>query len=545
MVSAAAAKAELAWRKVKRDPLWTARSLWSIKHPSGARLFDLREPQQTALERWTTGENSITLKARQIGWSTTVGFYAWWLTYTQPDAEVLFLSRTERDAIKLLEKVTYGVDRLPEWLRIKGPTMTRQNLQTVEFENRSSITSLPSKSNPARGFTGRLVVVDEWAFLENAEEAWASIEPVADIGGQIIGLSTANGWGNTFHELWQKAEAGTSSFKPMFFSWRAVPERDDAWYESKKRDMQVWQLHQEYPDNPREAFIKSGHMVYDPDLLEYVEKHHRREPIKQGDIIEDQGELKIRAIPEGPLKVWLTPEPLSEYTLGVDVAEGLEHGDYSCIQVIRVPNMAQEHDRAHEVVAEWHGHIDATELAYVVDRLGRFYNEALVGIEANNHGITTNAKLRELGYRRQYRERKVEQRGKQQTLRWGWFTSKVSKPLAVDGVAAYMREGLRIYSKPTIDELFTYVRDGKGGTEGSPFDDRVMALAIGLQMVPWIHHEDYQAEEDDTFTADWWLRQAEEQRLGAMPEQDWTIGHERSTRRFQPPGLSRDKAWSA
>lgn len=534
VLNKSSAKAELAWRRVKRDPLWTARRLWHIKHPSGKMLFDLRDPQVEALTRWVDGENSITLKARQIGWSTSVGFFAWWIAFTQPDAEILFLSRTERDAMKLLEKVTYGQDRLPEWLRAKGPQIVRQNLQTLEFDNNSSITSLPSKSNPARGFTGRLVVVDEWAFFENAEEAWASIEPVADIGGQIIGLSTANGWGNTFHELWQKAEAGSSTFKPMFFSWRAVPERDDAWYEAKKRDMQVWQLHQEYPDNPREAFIKSGHMVYDPDMLEYQAKEFQKEPLFLGDLVEEMGELKVRGDLNGPLRIWKHPEPLATYAMGVDVAEGLEHGDFSCVQVIRVPNNVDEKaEIPHEVVAEWHGHIDPTELGYVVDRLGRFYNLALVGVEANNHGGTTLAKLREVGYRRLYRERKIEQRGKRPSLRWGWWTSKVSKPVAVDGITAYMREGMRIYSKATIDELFTYVRDGKGGTEGSPFDDRVMALGIAVQMVGYVNHKDYEVEEqDDTFTLEWWIRQAEEQYPKGTEEGDWLIGHKKHTRNF-------------
>ena len=39
----------------------------------GARwlhLFALREPQRAALEMWEAGENTISLKARQIGWST-------------------------------------------------------------------------------------------------------------------------------------------------------------------------------------------------------------------------------------------------------------------------------------------------------------------------------------------------------------------------------------------------------------------------------------------------------------------------------------------
>ena len=35
-------------------------------------------------------------------------------------------------------------------------------------------------------------------------------------------------------------------------------------------------------------------------------------------------------------KVWQKPVRYSGYVLGVDTAEGLGHGDYSCVQVLDV-----------------------------------------------------------------------------------------------------------------------------------------------------------------------------------------------------------------
>jgi hypothetical protein len=136
------------------------------------------------------------------------------------------------------------------------------------FDNGSQITSMPSASDPARGESASLVVVDEWAFLPNPEEAWASIEPVADVGGRIIGLSTANGSGNFFHELWVGSQTGNNKFAPMFFPWSATEDRDESWYQSKQDSMLSWQLAQEYPTTPEEAFIKSGNPVFDLDKLE-------------------------------------------------------------------------------------------------------------------------------------------------------------------------------------------------------------------------------------------------------------------------------------
>jgi hypothetical protein len=54
----------------------------------------------------------------------------------------------------------------------------------------------------------------------------------------------------------------------MFYPWSATGDRDESWYQSKKESMLSWQLHQEYPSTPEEAFIKSGNPVFDLEALE-------------------------------------------------------------------------------------------------------------------------------------------------------------------------------------------------------------------------------------------------------------------------------------
>jgi hypothetical protein len=178
------------------------------------------------------------------------------------------LSRTERESILLLRKTKYGFKHLPMWMIERGPQSLMDHQQRMGFDNGSQITSMPSASDPARGESATLVVVDEWAFLPNPEEAWASIEPVADVGGRIIGLSTANGSGNFFHELWVKAQTGSNKFESMFFPWSATGDRNEDWYADKQASMLPWQLAQEYPSTPEEAFVKSGNPVFDLDVLE-------------------------------------------------------------------------------------------------------------------------------------------------------------------------------------------------------------------------------------------------------------------------------------
>lgn len=57
--------------------------------------------------------------------------------------------------------------------------------------------------------------------------------------------------------------------QPCVLPWSAVPERTQAWYESKQRELanRIWQLHQEYPTTPEEAFIGSGNPVFNLDII--------------------------------------------------------------------------------------------------------------------------------------------------------------------------------------------------------------------------------------------------------------------------------------
>jgi hypothetical protein len=271
---------EYLWRRYALDQQLFFRREWWITTPEhGPQLFILRPAQQFGLNHWDENRYSLTLKARQIGWTTLVAAHCFHDAYFGDAKEILFLSRGEREAKNIKRKVDFGFKRLPDWLKQRGPKVVSDTQEVLEFDNGSVLKSLPSASDPARSLTASKVVIDEWAFLTNPEEAWASIEPVTDIGGRIIGLSTANGIGNFFYELWIGAEQGENPFVTMFQPWWANGDRDAAWYEDKRRSMNEWQLAQEYPNTPEEAFIKSGRPFFDLSALER-QADHIVEPIE-------------------------------------------------------------------------------------------------------------------------------------------------------------------------------------------------------------------------------------------------------------------------
>jgi len=208
---------------------------------------------------------------------------------------------------------------------------------------------------------------------------------------------------------------------------------------------------------------------------------------------------------KSPVQIWAMPDPTHRYCMGADVAEGLDHGDYSDASVLDA--------NTGELVAKWHGHIPPREFAGQLDMLGRFYNTALLGCEANNHGLSTIDALRDLRYPRLYRRRTYGETHKKPTLKWGWYTDRRTKPLMIDGLDQAMRDdAIIIYDRHTFGELRTYIRDEKGQLHGSPHDDRVISLAIAVQMLEYVNSSEIDVFEirDDRGTFDWWLRKASE-----------------------------------
>lgn len=526
---------EIEWRRCRGSgPTdWEACRYWienyvRIRHPERGRIsFELRPAQVETLEAWLTHRYNMVLKARQIGYSTLAAAVSLWLVTFFPDKYIIMLSRGEREAMSLLRKAKYAWKYLPDWMRERCGSPTQDTLTKMVWAHESSIESLPSTQDPARGESAYLIIVDEWAFLENPEEAWASIEPVTDVGGRVIGLSTANGSGNFFHRHWQMA-VNSKKWKALFFPWNANTDRDETWYEDKVEDLAAtpWILHQEYPRNPEEAFIKSGRTVFDVDHLDTLNVVQPRVG-RLWAASETSRYAEFQEHSDGELRLFEPPTPSGVYVIGADVAEGLEHGDYSSAHVINVEQMS--------VCAVWHGHCDPDQFSYILARLGWFYNGALIGVEVNNHGLTTNVGLQKLLYPRIYYRTSLDQRTQQPTRKIGWRTQSNTKPYLIDGLVAAVRgyrgvddEGNRIWEgglavrdERTISEMKLFVREADGKTmHGSPYDDRVISLGIAVEMAKFAHSKGYSNSRDHgEWTLDWWVKESEESK-----SDDWVIG---------------------
>ena len=481
---------------------------FKIKVPGKSVPLILRPAQVDTIRRVIGNRNVVILKARQVGFSTVLSAFVLWCALGGHNRNIYILSQGQREARSFLSKCRYAYRKFDGWVQERGPKLLDKTVERMTFDNDSFIVSSPSGNDPIRGETAWLAIVDEWASIPDQEGAWASVEPTTDLGGRLVGLSTAKGEGNFFHWLWVAATGGQSSFHPIFHSWRAVPERDDEWYHQKLADNPYWFMCQEYPNDPEEAFIGSGNPFFDLDIvrnMELVEPSRvcRVEMVDKKPVISDD---KF-----GSLQVWEEPSSKKAYAIGADVAQGLDHGDYSVAYVMEATTQ--------EVVAMWRGHINPNDFGEQVLRpLGHWYNDALLCVESNNHGGTTIQALSRHDYPNLYRRRTKLTRQKKVLDTYGWLTTKSSKIELVDGVDTWMRAGRTVKDRTTVAELKTFVREQSGNSvflHGSPHDDCVMALGLTVQAVQYaVNNNLDKPKVDKRGSIDWWVEQLDKKTGG-------------------------------
>lgn len=253
-------------------------------------------------------------------------------------------------------------------------------------------------------------------------------------------------------------------------------------------EAEIWKAEKKYADDPASYNSRilgrfttiTGRNVFDTDSL-LRRQPSCPKPFAVGEVINGQFQKSLH----GRLQIFKDLKDLNddEYVIGADVAEGLEDGDFSCAQILSKKTCEQ--------VAIWHGKTSPEEFASILNSVGRFFRNADLAPERNFHGFAVVTRLREhFKYPNLFSEydaanlEKVSS-GKSVVKRYGWDTNAKTKPLMIQELAAFLRDGhLRINDPSTIEELITYVYDKDGKTEamGGCYDDRVMSIAIALQV---------------------------------------------------------------
>lgn len=456
----------------------------------GPELFNMRTYQKEISDRIEGERLIIGLKARQIGWTTVGVFNALYDVLFQPEHPWLFVSRTEDAAQKMLDKAKYAYFRLPPWMREMLPKMESQTQSSLTFSNGSRIESVPATGSTGRGDSVYGALLDECAFMEYAEEIWGAVEPL--VYGPAMLFSTANGMGNFFHEIWLDSQRDDSVWYGIFFPWDVVDTRDQPWYDHTRLSFRgrEWLFYQEYPSSPEEAFAKSGRVAFTTDLIAQC-----YEPIEPSRILswvigDEPVEVEHQDQADIPVMIWKEPEIIRgedgralwrpNYVVGADVAEGLEHGDWTYVSVFDVNKREQ--------VASSKSAIPVSYLDDLLVNLAYYYYTGLIVVERNAPGILPLDRLyRDHWYPRMYRMDKFgELQMSDRTPRYGWRTDAATKPKMVnDFIYALAEQDVLLHDPDFVLEAQTFVANGKGGYEATAnnHDDVIMGTLVTWQGV--------------------------------------------------------------
>lgn len=447
----------------------------------------------------------LVLKGRQQGFTSFITAYQLANSIISKNFSGFTLSDSGANTNTIFEdKAKYIYSSLPEPLQ---PTIKYNNRREFHFEKLNSRWRVDTAGNKevGRSKTINFFHGSEAAFWDSIDNIMSGLGEALTKGSIQILETTANGV-NEYKDLWDDAEKKKNNWDAKFYAWwltleyrmsfedaereqqfKADVEGETAefykklnflrlyekldwpqlyWYHGKWKDLKD-KLPQEYPCTAEEAFLASGRPRFDVHVLMEYLKH-----CVPGELGYLEGKRFVKD-DRGNLEVWNYPVPGKEYFIGVDVAKGKGGGDYSCAPV---------YDSDKKLVAMWHGHIDPDKLGDpILINLGNWYNEALIAIEENNHGLSTINAMKH-DYENLYKRTTHDKITDEEKKELGWWTSIKTKPLMIDNLAKLIRERqLGCKSERMIKECIKYVVGEDGDTNASTGnDDTVTGSAIIL-----------------------------------------------------------------
>lgn len=454
----------------------------------------------------------IILKARQMGFSTATEGIFFKETATKPNINTAIVAHKEDSTTNLFNMSKLMYNELPDEIK---PEKKASNAKELVFDNKDG-TGLKSKikcmtaggEGVGRSDTINNLHLSELAFWQGDKKTTllGLLQAVPNNPDTMIIIeSTANGF-EYFKELWDNAVAGKNDFIPIFIGWNELQEYQMPYtgFELTKEEKELQRLHgvtleqltwrrwcianncggdieqfkQEYPITPEEAFISTGKCYFNKENV-INRMQETKEPISVGSFIYDYDGLKIKNIKwqedeTGSIKIYEMPNKRRPYVLSGDTAgEGSDSFTGHVIDNVtgeQVAVLKQEFDE-----------ISYTRQMYC---LGKFYNDALIGIEANYTSYPIK-ELTRLEYINQYVREKEDSYASKYQKSFGFKTTSITRPVILAELQTIVKEEInKINDKETLQEMLTFIKNEKGRPEAQQgyHDDLVMALAIGYHI---------------------------------------------------------------
>lgn len=491
-----------------KEKSWRVSHLYKITDKD-KKLITFKKNRPQAHFEANRHTRNIILKSRQLGFTTDETIDSLDDTLFNKNFSTLMISYDQESGIDLFDgKAKLAWDNIPHDIK-KLFSVESNRANTLKFGFGNNTYSNFRVRNKGRSGTYNRVHVSEFGKIckdspGKAKEIMSGTIPSIPMEGRMDIESTAEGESGHFYDMfWEAYDRGEprypQEFKAHFYNWTwddselakvkelvDVEDMDNSevfadyqgkhelspleitYYYLKWLSMgKNWKLlQQEYPTTPEEAFISSGHKLFDKDVI--------AEMIKEA----------VDGIMEENWTYFEEYNPRHVYGIGADVAEGVGL-DSSAITVWDFTPIKPK------VVAHYHDNtIDPDLFAHVIKAAGLKYGSCIVAPENNNTmGGACVLRLKDI-----YNEdmifttkRKQKKGDEQETGKLGWSTNSVTKPkMFLDFKGAANDDLIDIPSKALLHEMRTYDKEGLTTTkldeEATNHWDLLTSAVIGYQM---------------------------------------------------------------
>jgi len=453
--------------RARKSILHFSRFFYIVNLDEGKQPIKLYPYQKRILKALVENRFNVVLASRQIGKTTILTIFALWMICFNDDYRVLLIANKEGTAKNIFKRIRLAYEMLPNFLK---PGVVNYAKEGMELANGSSIGISTTTSDAARGESINCLLIDEAAFIpsEFMNDFWESVFPVITSSkkSKIFMLSTPNGVGNLFYNIYTDSLDGSNGWHNERVDWWEVPGRDEKWKEMTVKALgSADAFNQEYGNEFRAA----GENALDKDQMEEFEKT-APDPILESE--------------DGCYQIWKSRQEKHFYIIGVDVGEGINRAN-STIQVLDITDLTN----IEQVAVYANNKLDPFNFAGRLVEIAHEWGRPPLLIERNNCGAqVVDALVHTHNYESivKYTPSMGTYTDKaEKDSRLGIYSHTNSKFNGMSNLRYWMGtlRALKIYDKKTIDEFKTYVRQPNGVWKKQSdryLDDRVEALIWAL-----------------------------------------------------------------
>lgn len=465
----------------------------------------------------------LVLKGRQQGFTSVITALQLACSITQRNFAGFTLADDSDNTETIFEdKAKFPYSQLPEAIK---PTEKYNNRREFHFERLNSRWRVATAGSKGVGRSKTLNFFhgSEAAFWSDLQQVLAGLGQALTKDAVQILESTANGY-NEFKDLWDDG----ANWEPKFYEWWKTPEyrqrfesvakevrfkssirskpdwiykrckwlveyigldmEQAYWYYIKWRDIKEL-IKQEYPCSADEAFLASGRCVFDKEIViqrkEYLKQLYAERSPKRGfflfkwndpdtkdKILDDT--IKFFEDQNGYITIYEDALPGYPYVIGGDTKG--EGSDFFADTVIN--------NATGRRVAVLHSDLDPDTYTHQTYCLGRYYNDALIGIEIN-FDLYPVKELQRLKYPKQYVRQVADDIGGKVQQKFGFKTDGNTRPMIISNEIVLIRDNIDLFTHiPMLDECLSFVYDDKGrpDAESGKHDDILFSDMIAVHI---------------------------------------------------------------